>query len=63
MSLVNLKLHEGVGKNSKKPYYMVTILAQKYTSEPIFVSQLEYDYLQELVDDKDSGVFDLDNEN
>lgn len=50
MALVNLQLKEGLDKN-KKPYYMVNIIAQRFTSEPIFISGLEYDYLVDLLKD------------
>lgn len=42
---INLNLKTGTDKNGK-PWFMVQTVAGKYSGEPVFISELEYDYLQ-----------------
>jgi len=48
MALVNLELTTGVGKNNRN-WYMAKVIAGKYTGEPVFISQLEFDYLTDIL--------------
>lgn len=61
--LINLQLLTGVNEKTNRPWFMVRTVAGKYSGEPVFVSQLEYDYLKDLIAkaQSNSGI-DLDNE-
>lgn len=48
MALVNIELKTGMGKNGS-PWYQARTIAQKFKSEPLFISELEYDYLSEIL--------------
>lgn len=48
MALVNIELKTGMGKNGN-PWYQARTIAQKYKGEPVFISELEYDYLSDLL--------------
>lgn len=45
--LMDYRLTTGVGKTNKN-WYMLTVTIGKYSSEPLFVSELEYEYLKGL---------------
>jgi len=45
--LINIKLQQGTSK-AGNPYYMLTTIAGDFKSQPVFISKLEYDYLEEL---------------
>jgi len=51
MAKVTLKVSTGIGKNSGKPWYMAIVSAGDYTSEPFFISKIEYAYLKETLDE------------
>lgn len=59
MAKVNLTIRTGTDKNGK-PWNMVTAVAGKFQSEPIFVSEIEADYLHEYLKDENTN-FDLEN--
>lgn len=48
MALVNIELKTGIGKNGQ-PWFQARTIAQKYKGEPSFISELEYDYLSEIL--------------
>lgn len=54
--LINLQLLTGVNEKTNRPWYMVRTVAGKYSGEPVFVSQLEYDYLKDLTDKVESST-------
>jgi hypothetical protein len=57
MAKVNLQTKSGIDKNGK-PWTMVTAHAGKFHSEPIFVSEIEAEYLVEYLQD-DDATFEL----
>lgn len=56
---IDYRLSTGTGKTGKA-WYMLTVTIGKYTSEPVFISELEYDYLNNL--HKGDGKIELDKE-
>lgn len=48
MALVNIELKTGLSKNGL-PWFQARTVAQKYKGEPVFISELEYDYLTEIL--------------
>ena len=47
---VNVAVKTGIAKNGKN-WYMATFNTGKFASEPIFISQLEYEYLSSVTGD------------
>jgi len=47
MKQVSVTVNTGISK-ANRPWYMATFTAGKFVSEPIFISQLEYEYLSTL---------------
>jgi hypothetical protein len=45
MTQISITTKTGTAKNGKA-WYMAIFEAGKYSSEPLFISQLEYDYLE-----------------
>lgn len=41
-------LSKGVGKTSGKEYFSLKFKYGKYLSEPLFISELEYEYLENI---------------
>ena len=52
--LINLVLNSGTGKTGN-PWYQARVIAGKYKSEPLFISELEYDYLTNLLEVDPAG--------
>lgn len=42
-------LKSGTGKKSQKPYYSVSFTFGDFTSDPIFVDKIHYDYLKDVI--------------
>lgn len=59
--LINLKLNNGTSK-AGKPYYMLQTICGKFTSEPVFISELEFDYLSDMVKINPQDNFNLSEE-
>lgn len=53
MQNIKIELNKGISNKSQKPYYSVRFICGKYVSEPLFISELEYDYLVESTKDLD----------